>query len=69
MLFFPNATFLVMMLIPLIIWSLFWKILGLWFSAKNNEKIWFVIFIFINLIGILAIYYLYTRRCWPFKQK
>jgi hypothetical protein len=55
-------------LIPLGIWSAFWKIVGLWFSAKNNEKIWFIVFVFINLAGLLEIYYLYSRKCWPFKK-
>ncbi|WP_455277041.1 DUF5652 family protein [[Eubacterium] cellulosolvens] len=59
----------ILILIPLMIWSYFWKILGLWFSARNNEKIWFIIFIFVNLVGILEIYYLYSRKCWTFKPK
>jgi hypothetical protein len=55
--------------IPLAIWSSFWKIIGLWFSARNGEKAWFIVFVIINLAGILEIYYLHNRRCWPFKPK
>jgi len=60
---------LLWLLVPLVIWSYFWKIMGLWFSARKSEKLWFVIFVFINLAGILEIYYLYSRKCWPFKRR
>jgi hypothetical protein len=64
-----NSILLVALIIPIAVWSYFWKIPGLWFSARNNEKKWFIIFIFVNLVGILEIYYLYSRKCWPFKPK
>jgi hypothetical protein len=60
---------LLWLLVPLAIWGYLWKILGLWFSAKNNEKLWFAIFAFVNLAGILEIYYLYSRKCWPFQRR
>jgi hypothetical protein len=60
---------LLLVVIPLGVWSYFWKIVGLWFSAKNNEKVWFVIFVFVNLVGILELYYLHSRKCWPFKHQ
>jgi methionyl-tRNA synthetase len=52
--------------IPLVLWTLFWKIPALWFSARNGEKAWFVALFFINLVGILEIVYLRSRKCWPF---
>ncbi|MGA2239296.1 MAG: DUF5652 family protein [Candidatus Bathyarchaeia archaeon] len=51
------------------IWVGFWKVIGLWFSARNSEKAWFIIFVFINLAGVLELYYLHSRKCWPFKPK
>ncbi|MDO8509096.1 MAG: DUF5652 family protein [Nanoarchaeota archaeon] len=42
----------------LIIWSLIWKGLALWKSAKSNQPAWFVIMLVINTIGILEIIYL-----------
>ena len=65
----PVDMWLLTALIALGIWSYFWKIIGLWFSAKNNEKGWFVVFVFLNLVGILEIYYLRTRRLWPFNPR
>jgi hypothetical protein len=66
---FPqNIWLLIVILIPLAIWGYVWKFIGLWFSAKNGEKAWFIVFAFINLAGILELYYLYSRKCWPFKR-
>jgi hypothetical protein len=64
-----NPILIIALIIPIAIWSYFWKILGLWFSARNNEKTWFIIFVFLNLVGILEIYYLHSRKCWLFKPK
>lgn len=65
---FPqNLWLLIAIVIPLAIWGTFWKFAGLWFSAKNDEKAWFIIFAIINLAGILELYYLHSRKCWPFK--
>jgi len=65
---FPfDISLLLLVFVPLALWSYFWKTLGLWFSAKNDEKGWFVVFVFVNLVGILELYYLRSRKCWPFK--
>ncbi|MGA8904976.1 MAG: DUF5652 family protein [Candidatus Bathyarchaeia archaeon] len=67
---FPlYLAYVIWLIVPIVIWSAFWKALGLWFSARNNEKTWFIVFAFINLLGILEIYYLHSRRCWPFRRK
>ena len=65
---FTFWTSILLILIPLAIWSYFWKMVGLWFAAKNNEKEWFVVFVLVNLVGILELYYLHSRKCWPFKD-
>ncbi|MEM2840759.1 MAG: DUF5652 family protein [Candidatus Bathyarchaeia archaeon] len=56
-----------LLLVSLAIWSFFWKIPGLWFTARRGEKVWFIVIFFVNLAGILEIYYLHSRKCWPFK--
>jgi hypothetical protein len=67
---FPlDISLLLIALIPVAIWSYFWKALGLWFSARDGERAWFTVFIFVNLAGILELYYLHSRKCWPFKAK
>jgi methionyl-tRNA synthetase len=56
-------------LLPLIIWSLFWKGLALWKAGTRKEKIWFIILLLVNTIGILEIIYLLTRRRTKKKNK
>ncbi|MFH0969277.1 MAG: DUF5652 family protein [Patescibacteria group bacterium] len=42
----------------LIAWTLPWKGVALWRSAKNGHKIWFVIIFLINTLAILDIVYI-----------
>lgn len=42
------------------IWSLVWKGLALWKSARKNHLVWFIIFVIISTIGILEILYIYV---------
>jgi len=50
----------------LIIWTLTWKGLALWRAAKQGARVWFVILLVVNTIGILdLIYYFYgSHRSW-----
>ncbi|HKM40643.1 MAG TPA: DUF5652 family protein [Patescibacteria group bacterium] len=48
-----------LILFPIIlIWSLVWRGLALWRSARLNHKTWFVFMLIINSLGILEILYL-----------
>lgn len=40
-------------------WSLIWKGLALWKSARRNSPIWFVILLIVNTVGILEILYIF----------
>lgn len=42
------------------VWSLVWKGLALWKSAKKNHMIWFVVLLIVNTVGILEILYIYV---------
>jgi hypothetical protein len=42
----------------LIVWTLFWKGVGLWNSARRNNFAIFVIFLLVNTAGVLPIAYL-----------
>lgn len=48
-----------MWFIPVMTWSIFWKGIALWRSARSSEKYWFIALLFINTIGILEICYLF----------
>jgi hypothetical protein len=43
----------------LILWSAFWKALGLYKAIKNDQMWWFVLIFIVNLAGILEIIYLF----------
>ena len=45
--------------ILLLAWSLFWKGLALWHSARREQPWWFVILLVVNTAGILEIIYLF----------
>lgn len=42
-----------------LIWSLFWKGLALWKSARLKKPVWFVILLVVNTLGILEILYIF----------
>ncbi len=42
-----------------IVWSLFWKAIALWRSARRNHVVWFVVFVLVHTLGILEILYLF----------
>jgi hypothetical protein len=46
----------------LVIWSLFWKGMALWFAARKRDKFWFVIILLVNTLGILEVVYLLVLR-------
>jgi hypothetical protein len=47
------------MLLVLVVWSIFWKGLALWHSARRGQPWWFVIILIVNTVGLLEIIYLF----------
>jgi len=45
--------------VALLIWSLAWKGVALWKSARLSHKTWFIALLIVNTIGILEIIYIY----------
>jgi hypothetical protein len=43
----------------LLLWSLIWKGLALWKSARNGQRYWFVALLISNTVGILELLYLF----------
>ncbi len=51
------------LLIAIIVWTLLWKGLAMWRAARNGAKIWFIILLLVNTVGILdIIYYFYVYK-------
>lgn len=62
--FFPSyhftGGFFGPIFVLLMTWSLVWKGLALWKSARQGQNIWFVILLLVNTFGILDILYIYA---------
>jgi len=56
-----QAVFITFVVI-LATWSLAWKGLALWRSARNNHMWWFVVLLLVNTLGLLELFYLFV---WP----
>ena len=48
-----------LILLLLTVWSLVWKGVALWGSAKNNQRNWFIVLLVLNTFGILEIIYIF----------
>jgi|SRR3989344_5208849 len=46
-------------IIAAILWSVVWKGLALWHSARRGQYWWFLILLVVNTLGILEIIYLF----------
>jgi hypothetical protein len=49
-----------LVVVLLAIWTLVWKGMALWKSARHAHKVWFVVLLVTNTVGILDILYLYV---------
>jgi hypothetical protein len=59
------------LLLPIIIWTLFWKGCALWTASKRDEKWWFLALLVLNTIGILEIIYIFyvAKKKWADVQE
>ncbi|MBU0470865.1 MAG: hypothetical protein KKA62_02875 [Nanoarchaeota archaeon] len=53
---------IVVVLVLLSVWTVVWKGLALWHSARNNQNAWFVVMLVLNTMGLLPIIYLIWFR-------
>ncbi len=47
-------------IVLMLLWSLLWKGLALWKSARNDQRYWFVAILLTNTVGILELLYLFV---------
>lgn len=52
-----------------IVWTLTWKLIALWKSARNNQPAWFVVLGLVNTMGILEILYIFVFHKLGIKEK
>ncbi len=48
-----------LVLTVLFAWTIFWKGRALWKAANKKQLAWFIIFLIVNTMGILEIFYIY----------
>lgn len=48
-----------LILIPLLVWGLFWKGWALWVAAKRDDRRWFLVLLVFNTVGLLEFVYLF----------
>ncbi len=53
---------LILLIIPLVLFDTVMKLIALWKSARNNHLAWFVCLAIFNTLGILPIVYLILNR-------
>lgn len=53
----------------LMVWVIAWKGLGLWYSARNRQKNWFIAMLLLNTLGIVPIIYLFIFCKTPFLKE
>ena len=54
-------------LIVVALWTIIWKGLALWHSARRGEWKWFVVLLIVNTLGILELIYLFVTAKVPFR--
>lgn len=56
------STIVLSLIIIAVLWELVWKGIALWFAARDKSKVWFVLLLLFNTLGILPIIYLLIRK-------
>lgn len=64
-----SITTAIVLVIIISIWTLIWKGLALWKAAGRKSKIWFVVLLIVNTVGILEILYIFIFSKMNFKKK
>ena len=54
-----QSGWLVLIVVLLAAWTLPWKGVALWKSARRGEIVWFIVFCLVNTLGLLEIVYLF----------
>lgn len=57
-LFGIGGTLLFILFLVAMFWSIVWKGIALWKSARNGHKGWYIAILILNTLGILEIIYL-----------
>ncbi len=48
------------LIVALVLWSAIWKAVALWYAARNGDKVWYILLLILNTVGILEIIYIFA---------
>jgi len=48
------------LILATVVWTLPWKGVALWKSARNGHKAWFIVLLIVNTLAILEIIYIFA---------
>ena len=59
-----NAFNIILLVVA--IWTIPWKAYSLWLCVKRNQKVWFIVLLILNTVGILEIFYIFkiAKKSW-----
>ncbi|HRY36973.1 MAG TPA: DUF5652 family protein [Candidatus Magasanikbacteria bacterium] len=55
----PNILSNPWVILAMLLWTIPWKGIALWKSARQNDKAWFIALLIINTVGLLEILYIF----------
>lgn len=59
---YQNSVLFITLVFVLAVWTVIWKGIALWYSARNKNKVWFVLMMVLNTAGVLPIIYIFFIR-------
>lgn len=57
---FMSQPWFPIVMIILLVWTMIWKGFALWRAAKDDNKLWFVLLLILNTVGVLEIVYIFA---------
>lgn len=53
-----GGILIALLFICIAVWALVWKTLAVWHAARNKQRIWMIVLLLVNTVGVLEIIYL-----------
>ena len=57
-----NYNTFIWTILAIVIWDLCWKLVAMWKASQRGSKIWFVVLMIFNTLGILPMIYLLCTK-------
>jgi len=57
---FQQSSQMIWLIIAVALWTLPWKAVALWKAARNNDRAWFAVLLFVNTLAILEMLYIFV---------